>query len=102
MICTRLPFTVVTPELFILVTMIGACSCASASSPNVVPLLEYGLSVVSVAIMIERLIFYSSVQGRDVSLIHYVGPNVTASATPVGGLVTPTGQWPGGITSVRR
>ena len=40
--------TVVTPELFILVTMIGACSCASASSPNVVPLLVYGLSVVSV------------------------------------------------------
>jgi hypothetical protein len=42
----------------------------------------------------------ASTQGRDVSLIHYVGPNVTTSATPVGGLVTPTGQWPGGITSV--
>ena len=38
----------VTPALFIFVTMIGACSCASASSPNVVPLLVYGLSDVSV------------------------------------------------------
>lgn len=42
----------------------------------------------------------ASTQGRIVSLLHYIGPNVTNSATPAGGLVAPTGQWPSGITSV--
>jgi outer membrane receptor protein involved in Fe transport len=42
----------------------------------------------------------ASTQGRDVSLVRYIGPNVSASPTPVGGIVTPTGQWPSGITSV--
>ena len=31
--------TVVTPAFFIFVTIVGACSCACVSSPNVVPLL---------------------------------------------------------------
>lgn len=36
----------------------------------------------------------ASTQGRAVSLLHYIGPNVSASTTPVGGFVTPTGQMP--------
>jgi hypothetical protein len=42
----------------------------------------------------------ASTQGRDVSILHYIGPNVSGSATPVGGLQTPTGQMPNGISSV--
>ena len=42
----------------------------------------------------------SSVQGRAVSLVHYIGPSVLNSGTPVGGLVTPTGQWPDQIKKV--
>lgn len=42
----------------------------------------------------------ASTQGRDVSIIHYVGPNVSGSATPATGLVTPTGQMPNGIVNV--
>lgn len=42
----------------------------------------------------------ASTQGRDVSLIHYIGPNVSGSSTPATGLVTPTGQMPNGLSSV--
>lgn len=38
----------------------------------------------------------ASTQGRAVSLLHYVGPNVSASSTPVGGIATPIGQMPVG------
>src|SRR5690606_577727 len=40
----------------------------------------------------------ASTQGRAVSLLHYLGANGSASSTPVGGLVTPTGQMP--VTSM--
>jgi outer membrane receptor protein involved in Fe transport len=36
----------------------------------------------------------ASTQGRAVSLIHYIGPNVSAFAMPGGGLTTPVGQMP--------
>ncbi len=42
----------------------------------------------------------SSTQGRLVSLYHYMGPGVSGSSTVGGGLVTPTGQLPSGLTRV--
>ncbi len=42
----------------------------------------------------------ASTQGRNVSLLHYLGANASNSATPLGGLVTPTGQWTAGLASV--
>ena len=43
----------------------------------------------------------SSTQGRDVSVLHYLGPSVVNSSTPMTGVITPTGQLPAhGVTSV--
>lgn len=43
----------------------------------------------------------ASTQGRDVSILHYLGPNGVNSPTPLTGLITPTGQLPAhGVTSV--
>ena len=36
----------------------------------------------------------ASTQGRAVSLLHYIGPNLSAASTVAGGFVTPTGQMP--------
>lgn len=43
----------------------------------------------------------ASTQGRDVSILSYLGPSGANSATPLGGLITPTGHLPAhGVTSV--
>lgn len=42
----------------------------------------------------------ASTQGRLVSLYHYMGPNVSGSPTVAGGVVTPVGQLPGGLSRV--
>jgi hypothetical protein len=42
----------------------------------------------------------ASTQGRDVSLVHYIGPSALGASSPVGGLATPTGQWPSNVKNV--